>query len=309
MRVVITEFMDEAALDQFGSGFDILYEPTLVDQPDQIQRQLENADAIIVRNRTQVDQALLDAAPNLKAVGRLGVGLDNIDLAACEHRKIEVLPATGANANSVAEYVITTAMLLTRGAYSANTEMIAGNWPRGALGKGGEIAGRTLGLVGFGGIAQLVAQKSMALGMKVVAFDPFLPEDHDAWKNVESLELDDLIRHADIVSLHIPLTEQTQNLIDANSISKFKDQAILINTARGGIVDESALVSALKDGKLGGAAIDVFEQEPLDQTNAERFADCPNLVLTPHIAGVAHEGNIRVSQVTVENVKRALLGE
>ena len=309
MRVVITEFMDEAALDHFGSGFDILYEPALVDQPDQMLRQIEDADAIIVRNRTQVDQALLDAAPSLTAVGRLGVGLDNIDLAACERRKVEVLPATGANANSVAEYVIAAAMLLTRGAYSANTEMIAGNWPRGALGKGGEIAGRTLGLVGFGGIAQLVAQKAMALEMKVAAFDPFLPEDHDAWKNVQRLELDDLISGADIVSLHIPLTEQTQNLIDANSIHNFKDQAILINTARGGIVDEIALVAALKGGKLGGAAIDVFEQEPLDQTSAATFAECPNLVLTPHIAGVAHEGNIRVSQVTVENVKRALLGE
>jgi (S)-sulfolactate dehydrogenase len=142
--------------------------------------------------------------------------------------------------------------------------------------------------------------------MQVIAHDPFLPEDHPAWNNTQRMEIDDLIRQSDVVSLHVPLTDTTRGMLDAVAISKMKHGAVLINTARGGIVDEAALVAALKAGKLGGAALDVFETEPLTAEAGLLFDRCPNLVLTPHIAGVTDEGNTRVSFLTVENVRRAL---
>lgn len=306
MHVVVTEFMDEAALETFGGDFAVTYDPSLVDDRGKMLAAVSQADAVIVRNRTQVDQEMLNAAQKLQAVGRLGVGLDNIDLAACKARKIAVLPATGANTLSVAEYVIGATMNLVRRSYSSNQEMIKGAWPRSELGRGGEVAGRIMGLVGFGDIARAVATRAQALGMEVIAHDPFLPADHPAWNSVQRMEIDDLIRQADVLSLHVPLTDTTRGMLDAVAISTMKNGAVLINTARGGIVDEAALVGALKAGKLGGAALDVFETEPLTAEAGLLFDRCPNLVLTPHIAGVTDEGNTRVSFLTVENVRRAL---
>ena len=308
MRVVVSEFMDEAALTKFGDGYTVNYNPGLVDNPAGLLEALSIADAIIVRNRTQVNIELLDAAPALKVVGRLGVGLDNIDLDACKERGIEVCPAVGANTLSVVEYVVSTAMALTRTAYFSNTAMIAGEWPRGVLGNGGEVSGRTIGLFGFGGIAQEVAKHAVSLGMSVAAYDPYLPKDNPAWDGVKTCTTDALLEIADILSLHVPLTKETADMIDSDAIAKMKSGAILINTARGGIVDENAVVSALKSGKLGGAALDVFATEPLTAEAGAKFVDTPNLILTPHIAGVTFEGNTRVSHVTVENVMRVLNG-
>ena len=306
MRVVVSEFMDEAALTNFGDGYTINYDPGLVDNPAGLLKAMSDADAIIVRNRTQVNIELLAAAPALKVVGRLGVGLDNIDLDACKERGVEVCPAVGANTLSVVEYVIGTAMALTRTAYSSNDAMIAGEWPRGVLGNGGEVSGRTIGLFGFGGIAQAVAKHAVSLGMSVAAFDPYLPKDNPAWDGVKNCTTDELLGTADIISLHVPLTKETADMIDSDAIAKMKPGTILINTARGGIIDEAALVSALKSGKLGGAALDVFATEPLTAQAGAKFTDTPNLILTPHIAGVTFEGNTRVSFVTVENVIRVL---
>ena len=305
-RVVVTEFMDEAALEGFGPGYDVRYDPSLVEDRTATLAALSDADAIVVRNRTQVDAELLAAAPSLRAVGRLGVGLDNIDVAACETRGIAVLPATGANAASVAEYVIGAALVLVRGAFASNSAMLAGEWPRGALGRGGEIGGRTLGLLGFGTIAREVAARAQALGMRVLAHDPHLPEADPAWSGAERRDFDALLEDADVLSLHVPLTEATRGLIDANALARMRPGAVVVNTSRGGIVDESALAGALRSGALGGAALDVFEDEPLTREGAAVFEDVPNLVLTPHVAGVTAEANARVSALTVENVKRVL---
>lgn len=306
MHVVVSEFMDEVALSDFGNDISVNYEPSLVDDRAGLFAALANADAVIVRNRTQVNQDMLDAAPRLRVVGRLGVGLDNIDLDACKSRDIAVLPATGANTLSVVEYVIGAALTLVRGAYFSNAAMIAGDWPRGTLGNGGEVSGRLMGLVGFGAIAQAVAERAKNLGMKVAAHDPFLPSDHPAWSGVESCSVEDLLEKADVVSVHVPLTKNTANMIDADAISRMKRGAVLINTARGGIVDEAALAEALKAGQLGGAALDVFATEPLTAEAGKVFAGVPNLILTPHIAGVTNEGNTRVSLMTVSNVAEAL---
>lgn len=303
--IVITEFMDEAAVDGLRPDYDVRYDPALVENPDAIPAAAAAARALIVRNRTQVTAALLADCPRLRAVGRLGVGLDNIDLAACRERGIQVLPATGANDVAVAEYVITGALMLLRGAYHASARVAAGEWPRQAL-SGRETGGRTLGLVGFGGIARATAVRAAPLGMRVIAHDPFVPADDPDWGRLaeRSDSLEGLLAESDVVSLHVPYTEATHHLMDAAALARMPHGAILINAARGGVVDERALAEALHAGSLGGALLDVFEREPLPAGSV--LAGVPNLVLTPHIAGVTQESNVRVSALTAENVRRAL---
>ncbi|MFJ7567624.1 hydroxyacid dehydrogenase [Herminiimonas sp. NPDC097707] len=301
-RIVITEFMDDTAVALLASTFETTYKPALVDDRPALLAMLGNVDALIVRNRTKVDIALLDAAPTLRVVGRLGVGLDNIDVDACKARGIDVFPATGANAGAVAEYVIGTAMALLREAYTRSAETAAGTWPRTALSNGREIAGKTLGLIGFGGIGQLTARLAQALGVTVIAHDPLLAPDAAIWQQsgVACKQLHEVLEQADIVSLHIPLTTNTRNLIGADALARMKPDAVLINTSRGEIVDEAALAQALHSGNLGGAAIDVFAQEPLAPGNA--LANAPRVILTPHIAGVTTESNTRVSALIAQRV-------
>lgn len=307
MRVVISEFMDDSALAGLGPEVEVVYDPTLVEDRAALLARLADADGLIVRNRTRVDAALLQAAPRLRVVGRLGVGLDNIDLDACRARGIAVCPATGANTLSVAEYVISAALHLVRGAFgpSAHAAMLAGEWPRTRL-MGGEVSGRVMGLYGLGAIARAVAERARALGMRVAAHDPFLPPDDPAWSGIRRCDARELLAEADVLSLHVPLTDATRNLIDAGAIARMKPGAVLINTARGGIVDEAALAEALRAGTLAGAALDVFETEPLTAEAARRFDGLTNIILTPHIAGVTQEANVRVSRVTVENVMKEL---
>lgn len=300
-EIVITEFMDEAAISSVLSGRDVVYDPKLVDQPDKLASLVKDARALIVRNRTQVRGALLDAAGKLEVVGRLGVGLDNIDVEACKARGIAVYPATGANDVSVAEYVITAMLVLLRRAWFASDEVVSGKWPRMST-IGREVQGKTLGLIGLGGIARETASRARALGMDVLAFDPLLPKDHAAWQLARSASLDELIARSDVISLHVPLIASTKRMIGPSQIAAMKRGSIIINAARGGVVDEAAIVDALRSGQLGGAALDVFETEPLDVAAGALFADVPNLILTPHIAGVTEESNVRVSEVTARTV-------
>ena len=304
-EIVISEFMDEAAIRASFASRDVLYDPKLVDDPARLASAVRDARALIVRNRTQVRGALLEAAPRLQVVGRLGVGLDNIDVPACEARGIAVYPATGANDLSVAEYVITAALLLLRRAWLSTSRVVAGEWPRTEL-MGREMDGKRLGLVGYGAIARVTGRMARGLGMTVAAYDPLLAADHPAWQGAERLEFPALLASSDVVSLHVPLTDRTRNMLDAAAIRGMKRGAILVNAARGGVVDELALCDALRSGHLGGAALDVFEREPVDAAYGARFAGVPNLVLTPHIAGVTDESNVRVSSVTAEAVARHL---
>ncbi len=305
-RIVISEFMDERAVAQLRAAHDVLYDPALVDDAARLRSEAAGADALVVRNRTQVRGDLLAALARCRVVGRLGVGLDNIDVPGCEARGMRVIPATGANALSVAEYVVATAMLLLRGAYAATPAVVAGQWPRGPLSNGREIGGKTLGLVGFGSIGQLTARLARGLGMEVAAFDAMMDDDHPAYAaaGARCAGLDEVITMSDVVSLHVPLVDSTRGLFSAERIASMKKGAVLVNTARGGIVDEVALAAALKSGHLGGAAIDVFDTEPLPAS--PHFEGCPNLVLTPHIAGVSAESNERVSFMIAREVLGAL---
>jgi (S)-sulfolactate dehydrogenase len=306
MKIVIAEFMDAPSVDALRARFDVVYDPSLVERGAELLGQLGDADALVVRNRTRVTGELLAAAPRLRVVGRLGVGLDNIDLPACQARAIDVIPATGANALAVAEYVIACCMLLLRGAYLSTAAVAAGTWPRTALSDGRESAGKTLGLVGYGGIGRLAARLAQAIGMRVIAHDPLLPADAPAWREdgVARVTLDALLLDADAVSLHVPLTEATRRLLDATRIAAMKPGAVLVNTARGGILDEAALAQALRDGRLAGAALDVYEREPLAAGSV--LAGVPNLILTPHIAGVSRESNQRVSSMIAARVAERL---
>ncbi len=305
-RIVITEFMDERAVAQLRVTHDVLYDPALVDDTPRLLSAAATADVLVVRNRTQVRGALLAAMSRCTVVGRLGVGLDNIDVPACEARGLQVIPATGANALSVAEYVVATAMLLLRGAYQSSTAVTLGQWPRQALSNGRETAGKTLGLVGFGSIGQLSARLARGLGMQVLAHDALMAADDPAFGQcgVRGVGLGELIATSDVISLHVPLVDGTRGLFNAERLAAMKRGAVLINTSRGGIVDEVALASVLKSGHLGGAAIDVFGSEPLPAS--PHFEDCPNLVLTPHIAGVSAESNERVSFFIADKVLEAL---
>ena len=300
--ILITEFMDQAAVDQLASQRATRYAPALADDQAAIPAAMADIQALIVRNRTQVTAELLASAPQLKVVGRLGVGLDNIDLEACKARNIRVIPATGANTLSVAEYVVTNALILLRNAYQAKDAMMAGAWPRAAC-SGREVAGRVLGLIGYGAIAQKTAELGRAMGMQIAAYDPVLPADHPSWQQAQRCEtLGDLLTTADAVSLHVPLLPATRHMINADSLADMKPGAVLINAARGGVVDDAALAQALREGRIAGAAFDVFETEPLTAEAAAMFDGLPNLVLTPHIAGVTEDSNQRASAMIAESV-------
>lgn len=306
MQIVISEFMDERAVAQLRERHTVVYEPALVDDAPRLLQLASGADVLIVRNRTQVRGDLLAALVRCKVVGRLGVGLDNIDVPACEARGMQVIPATGANALSVAEYVIAASMLLLRGAFTSSAAVAAGKWPRNALGNGRETAGKVLGIIGFGSIGRTVATLARGLGMQVSAYDAMLGADAPAFHDtgVPFTPLPELIRQSDVVTLHVPLVESTRGLFDAARIASMKPGAVLINTSRGHIVDLAAVTAALRAGQLGGAAIDVFDTEPLAAD--ARLQDCPNLLLTPHISGVSAESNERVSFLIAQKVLEAL---
>ena len=305
--VVVTETMDSGAVALMREKLEVSYQPDLHADPKLLRDVAASARALVVRNQTQVDQELLEHCPTLEIVGRLGVGLDNIDTGACEQRGIDVVPATGTNAIAVAEYVIAAILILFRAAFGATSRVVAGEWPRQHL-VGREVSGKELGLIGLGSIAREVASRAHALGMKVMAYDPYLTAESPAWELASRAELDDVIRGSDAISVHVPLDESTRHLIDRSALESMRQGSVLVNTSRGGIVDEEALVDALTSGHLGGAALDVFDSEPLDSASGQRFSDLPNLLLTPHIAGITAESNIRTGRVIAEAVL-ARLGE
>lgn len=305
--IVITEFMDQAGVDALA-GFDVLYDPQLVDRPDALATALADCRGLIVRNRTQVRPPLLAQAPRLRVLGRLGVGLDNIDLGACAARAIPVLPAAGTNDETVAEYVFGAMLAMLRnGAFHATEDVLAGKWPRTRV-IGRDALGLTIGLVGFGLIARRVAARARAFGMRVLASDPFVAGDDPAWAElgVGRREFTAMIAEVDVLSVHVPLTPATRGLVGASALAAMRPGGYVINTARGGVVDEAALAQALRSGHLAGATLDVVESEPLPAGSL--FVGVPNLILSPHVAGVTRDANLRASLLTAENVRCVLEG-
>lgn len=277
-EIVISEFMDEAAVADLRASFDVLYDKTLVDRPEELAAAAAGCRALIVRNRTQVRGALLEGA-RLRAVGRLGVGLDNIDArpAGTGHRGYSGHRREQHGGGRICARRL---LMLARGCYCGTFAVAAGSWPRERM-VGGEISGKVLGLVGFGGIARTWRCAPVPVGCGSWAYDPFLPADAPDWEKlgVEPVTLETLLAEADAVSLHVPLTPDTRQLFDAGRLARMKPGAVLINTARGGIVEEAALADALRSGRLAGAMVDVFEKEPLPAGSP--LADVPNCLLTP----------------------------
>jgi (S)-sulfolactate dehydrogenase len=304
--ILISEFISSQALETLKAHHQVDYRPELYQDLDALRISLAKADGFIVRNLTKVNADLLKNADRLKVVGRLGVGLENIDLQTCAQKKIAVIPATGANADSVAEYVIGTSIALMRGFASASSETLAGTWPRLTFSSRHELADRVLGIVGFGSIGRIVAQKAIAMKMKCIAFDPAIQESHIELGThaVPILSLHQVLQQSDVITLHLPFLPETKNLFNATTLDLMKAGAYLINTARGKIVDEIALAERLQSGRLGGAALDVFANEPAKDLN--HFKGIPNLILTPHIAGVTTESNERVSLMIAREVNSFL---
>jgi (S)-sulfolactate dehydrogenase len=307
-RIVITEFLETDAVDELKRrGYDVPYDSTLWTTRAELEKRVADLPGLIVRNRTQVNKELLEQAPKLKVLGRLGVGLDNIDVKACEARGVEVCSARGANATSVSEYAIAMAMiLLRRRAYLDTHRLVAGEWPREELGQGVELGGKTLGVIGLGSIGSTSARKARALDMRVIASDPYLPDDSENWNLAEKVSLDELLARADVVTIHCPLNPETRGLMGAAEMKRLRKGAVLVNSARGGIVDEAACAAALRSGHLGGAALDVFDYEPIKAEAGKLFTGIPNVILTPHISGVTLEATHRVSFMTIDSVDRVL---
>jgi D-3-phosphoglycerate dehydrogenase len=266
--------------------------------------ELADAHALIVRSQTKVNRALLEKAPKLQVVGRAGVGVDNIDLSAATERGIAVLNAPAGNTVSAAELTMALILAAARHISAADQSVRGGEWKRARFG-GMELRGKTLGLVGAGRIGGEVGSKAQAFGMRTLAYDPYLTDERAHELGLEKVSLEEVIRRADILSLHVPLTEQTRGMLGAEQLASMKKGAILVNVARGGVVDEAALADALARGHLGGAALDVYEEEPLGKESPLRGA--PNTVLTPHLGASTTEAQELVSVEISKAVADALL--
>ena len=268
-------------------------------KPDALEAIIGEYDALAVRSATKVTARLLEKAVRLKVVGRAGVGVDNVDLAAATRRGVVVMNTPGGSSTTVAELALAMIMSLYRHVATATASVKAGHWEKKKF-QGRELAGKTLGVVGIGNIGSVLVDRCLAMKMRVVAYDPFISPEAAAKLGVALVELDALWREADVISLHVPLTEQTRNLVDAATLAKMKKGAILVNCARGGIVDEAALAASLRSGHLGGAGLDVFDPEPPPADHPLFGLD--NVVLTPHLGASTEEAQVAVAVAVAEQL-------
>lgn len=301
-RILIADQLDPSGLEllqQAGADIHQLGK----DERERLPEILADYDALVVRSATKVTADLLRAGRNLKVVGRAGIGVDNVDVPAATELGILVVNAPTANLMSATEHTFALLLSLARRVPMADASMKAGEWNRKITGV--ELHGKTLGVVGFGRIGQRVADRGRGFEMQIVAYDPFLDPAAAQRLGAELLSLDELLRRADVVTLHTPLTPETRNLISRERLALMKPGALLINCARGGIVDEEALLAALESGTLGGAALDVFAEEPPKDLRLVRH---PKVVATPHLGAQTHEAQERISRETAEMVLAALSG-
>ena len=266
---------------------------------------LEDAEALIVRSGTSVDRELMDAAPRLRVIGRAGVGVDNIDLDEATRRGILVANAPDANSISAAEHAFGLMLALARNIASGDASIRAGRWDRASF-RGVELAGKTLGLVGLGRIGTLVTARARAFEMRVVAYDPYVSAEAARQIGCTLLDLDDLLAESDFLSLHLPRSPETANLLGASAFAKMKPGVRIVNDSRGGIIDEEALVDAIRSGQVAGAALDVFATEPMV---GGPLVELPQVVLTPHLGASTIEAQNKAGLHVAESVVAGLWGE
>jgi D-3-phosphoglycerate dehydrogenase len=305
--ILISENIRGAAVDALSSQFDVTFLPELWKDEAGLSNRIGDFRALIIRNQTQVTASLLASAKKLIVVGRAGVGLDNVDVAAATRAGILVTSTPDQNAISVAELAIGLMLCLARKIPAANQDTKSGNWNRQQF-AGTELYGKTIGIVGAGKIGYLTARRAQSLGMRVLAYDPFISRDSILLSelNAELVSLDDLLTRADVVSCHLPSTPTTHGLLNAERFGRMKSTATLINTSRGEVVVENDLLDALKSGKIAGAALDVRAMEPPQTGELERL---PNLILTPHVAAFTQEAQDRVTTAICEDIGRVLGGK
>lgn len=301
-RILIADTLDPSGLSLFQKAGVEVHQLTAEERP-RLPEILADFDALVVRSSTQATAELLKAGQRLKVVGRAGIGVDNVDVAAATELGILVVNAPTANLTSATEHTFALLLSLARRVPEADASMKAGEWNRKLTGV--ELQGKTLGIIGFGRIGQRVADRARGFEMKILAFDPFLDAAAARRLGVELLPLDELLAQADVVTLHVPFTEQTKNLLDRERLGKMKKGALLVNCARGGVVDEGELLAALESGHLGGAALDVFAEEPPKDLALVRHR---KVVATPHLGAQTREAQERISIETAEMVLAALSG-
>ena len=295
INILITEFIDPEALKILSKDFNVIYKKDIWENSDYLKKEINKFDGIIVRNKTNLNQSILEKAENLKYIGRLGVGLDNIDTEYCKKNNIFVQPATGMNADSVAEYVISSSLSLLKKTKLINEKTQSGQWPRTLI-TTNELKGKILGLIGFGDIAKKVLKLINAFEVTTIAFDPFITSQEMEEHNVKKVTFENILSLADIISIHVPLNNETKYLFDKKIFQKMNNKPIIINSSRGGIINEIDLLEAYKNNYISGFALDVYEHEPVNKIFLKNITNDMNCILSPHIAGVTEESNTRVSE-------------
>jgi D-3-phosphoglycerate dehydrogenase len=303
-KVLISDALSPAAVQIFKDrGIAVDFQPQLGKDKDRLAEAIGAFDGLAIRSATKVTAKILERAKNLKVIGRAGIGVDNVDIAAATAKGVIVMNTPFGNSITTAEHAITLMLALARQIPEADASTRAGKWEKNKF-MGVEIFGKTLGIIGCGNIGSIVADRAIGLKMKVIAYDPYLSPERALNLGVEKVELDELFRRSDFITLHTPLTDKTRNIIDAAALKKMKKGVRVINCARGGLVDEAALADALAIGHVAGAALDVFAEEPA--TNNALF-NLPNVVCTPHLGAATSEAQENVALQIAEQMSDYLL--
>ena len=303
-KVVVAEQIADAGIKILAEHCDV--EVAVGVPRPELMELLANADGLVVRSATDVDAALIEGAPRLRVIGRAGIGVDNIDLGAATAAGVLVVNAPQANIISAAEHTMALLLSQARNVARADAALRGGTWDRKSL-QGIELHGKTLGVIGMGRIGSLVSERARAFGMEVIAFDPYISDDLAKRRNVRlARDLDELFAEADFITVHLPKTAETTNLLDASAFARMKDGVRIINTSRGGIIEEESLAAAVRSGKVAGAGLDVFESEPLQDSP---LLDLPQVVLTPHLGASTVEAQDKAGTDVADAVAAALRGD
>ncbi len=303
-KVLISDALSPAAVAIFKDrGLAVEFQPTLGKDKEKLAEAINGFDGLAIRSVTKVTPKILERAQNLKVIGRAGIGVDNVDIAAATARGIIVMNTPFGNSITTAEHAITLMLSLARQIPEADASTRAGKWEKNKF-LGVEIFGKTLGVIGCGNIGAIVADRALGMKMKVIAYDPYLSDQRAVDLGVEKVDLEDLLRRADFITLHTPLTDKTRNIINADSLKRTKKSLRLINCARGGLVDETALYEALASGRIAGAALDVFATEPASDSPLFKL---PNVVCTPHLGASTTEAQENVALQIAEQMADYLI--
>ncbi len=304
MKILISDPLHEKGIEIFkDEGFEVEVNTGL--SPEELHQAIKGVSGLVIRSATTVDQALLEAADELKVVGRAGTGLDNVDIPAATEAGVVIMNTPGQNSNAAAELALGHIFALSRHIAKGHRGIMDGKWEKKQL-RGREVKGKTLGIVGMGNIGAILAELGAGVKMKVIGFDPYLDDAEITERGAEPVSFEELLARADYISIHVPKTAETTSLFSAENLAKVKDGTFLINCARGGIVDEEALCGFLESGKLAGAALDVFEMEPLPADSRLLYAD--ELTCTPHLGANTFEAQENVAVAVANQISKYLKG-